>query len=178
MAKKEKSKKDKSNFKWVIFVIIITFVLSICFSYLSTNAIAALELFPAALILIITVFVGILFDTIAIAVTVADEDELHAKASKKIKGAKTSIKLIRNSHKVSNFCADVIGDICGVLSGAIAALISIKIMDKFGLEFNIQFIVSALVASITVGGKAIGKKIAQNNSTPIVHFVGKVLGNK
>lgn len=178
MSKNEKKQKEDSNLKWVIFVTVITFVLSISFSYLSTSAISSLELFPAVLILILTVFIGILFDTIAIAVTVADEDELHAKASKKIKGAKTSIKLIRNSHKVSNFCADVVGDICGVLSGAIAALISIKIMEKFGLTFNIQFIISAIVASITVGGKAIGKKVAQNNSTKIVHFVGKVMGNK
>ena len=38
-----------------------------------------------------------------------------------------------------------------------------------------QFIISAIVASLTIGGKAIGKGIAQNNSTQIVKFVGKVL---
>ena len=44
-----------------------------------------------------------------------------------------------------------------------------------GLNFNIQFILSALVAALTVGGKAIGKEIANKNSTPIVHFVGVIL---
>ena len=95
------------------------------------------------------------------------------KATKKVKGAKTSIKLIKNSARVANICADVIGDICGVLSGAISAMIASKITEKFGV--NLQFVISAMVASLTVGGKALGKEVANNNSTPIVHFVGTFL---
>ena len=48
--------------------------------------------------------------------------------------------------------------------------------EKFGLTFNLQFIISAIVASLTVGGKAIGKGIAQANSTKIVHTFGTVIG--
>ena len=174
MSKNSNSKgKDHSKLKWFIEVFIITFVLSICFSYISTNGVSSLELFPALLILILTIFIGIIFDIIGVAVTVAKEEELHAKASKKMKGAKTSIKLIRNSSKVANICADVIGDICGVLSGAISAMIASKITEKFGV--NLQFVISAIVASLTVGGKALGKEVANNNSTPIVHFVGTFL---
>ena len=47
-----------------------------------------------------------------VAVTVANEEEFHAKATKKAVGAKTSLKLIKNSVRVANVCADVIGDIC------------------------------------------------------------------
>ena len=119
--------------------------------------------------------IGIFFDIIGVAVTVANEHEFHAKASKKIEGSKASIKLIRNAPKVANICADVIGDICGVLSGAISALIAMKITEQFGLSFNIQFILSATVAALTVGGKALGKGVANNNSTKIVHAVGIVL---
>jgi len=43
------------------------------------------------------------------------------------------------------------------------------------LSFNIQFILSATVAALTVGGKALGKGVANNNSTKIVHAVGIVL---
>lgn len=49
----------------------------------------------------------------------------------------------------------------------------IKITEKFGV--NLQFVISAMVASLTVGGKALGKEVANNNSTPIVHFVGTFL---
>ena len=176
MSKSEKHKKENSDLKWFIIVFVTTFILSIIFSFISTNAISYLELLPAILILILTIFVGIIFDIIGVAVTVAKEEEMHAKASKKIQGAKTSIKLIRNSSKVSNICADVIGDICGVLSGSISALITIKMTERFNLNFDLQFIISAIVASLTVGGKAIGKGIAKRNSTKIVHIVGSLLG--
>ena len=50
-----------------------------------------------------------------------------------------------------------------------------KITEQFGLNFNIQFILSATVAALTVGGKALGKNIANTNSTTIVHGVGILL---
>lgn len=168
-------KKEHSNIKWFIEVFVLTFVLSIMFSFVSTNGVAGLSLIPAILILILVIFIGIFFDVIGVAVTVANENEFHAKATKKVEGSKSSIKLIRNAPKVANICADVIGDICGVLSGAISALIAVKITQQFGLSFNLQFILSATVAALTVGGKAIGKEIANSNSTKIVHAVGILL---
>ena len=52
-------------------------------------------------------------------------------------------------------------------------MIAAKIAEKTGT--NLQFVISALVASLTVGGKALGKEVANKNSTNIVHFVGKIL---
>lgn len=174
MSKNSKNKeKDHSKIKWFIQVFITTFILSICFSYISTYGVSNLNLASSIIILIAVIGVGILFDIIGVAVTVANEEEFHAKATKKVEGAKTSIKLIKNSAKVANLCADVIGDVCGVLSGAISAMISAKLTERAGV--NLQFIISAIVASLTVGGKALGKEIANKNSTPIVHFVGTLL---
>lgn len=171
--------KDKKNtdskIKWLITVFITTFILSLFFNYISTGAISNLDIVPATFVLILVIALGILFDIIGVAVTVADEREFHAMATKKIKGSKCAIKLIRNSAKVANICADVIGDIAGVLSGAISALIALKISSSYTLNFNIQFLLSALVASITVGGKAIGKGIAQKYTTKIVSAVSKIL---
>lgn len=165
--------KGHSKIKWFIEVFITTFILSICFSYISTYGVSNLNLISSIIILIVVIGIGIIFDIIGVAVTVANEYEFHAKATKKVDGAKASIKLIKNSAKVANICADVIGDVCGVLSGAISAMISAKIMEKTGA--NLQFIISAIVASLTVGGKALGKEIANKESTPIVHFVGILL---
>ena len=174
--KKEKNvKKDHSEMVWFIEVFISTFALSMLFSYVSANGVSNLSLIPAILILILVIGIGILFDIIGVAVTVANEHEFHAKATKKVKGSKDSIKLIRNAPKVANICADVIGDICGVLSGAISALIAVKITDQFGIRFDIQFMISALVSALTVGGKALGKGVANKNATKIVHTVGIVL---
>ena len=173
--KKDKKEKSDSNLKWCIEVIIITFILSILFSYISANGVSKLSIIPAILILVAVILVGIIFDIIAIAVTVANEHEFHAKASKKIEGSKTSIKLIKNAPRVANFCADVIGDICGVLSGALGTLVSLKLVEKFGASGNIQYFISALVASAIIGGKAAGKEVGISKSTEIVHSVGKII---
>ena len=174
MSKNSKKRENEhSKIKWFIQVFITTFILSICFSYISTYGVSNLDLVSSIIILIAVIFIGILFDIIAVAITVAKEEEFHAKATKKGDGAKTSLKLIKNAPKVANICADVIGDICGVLSGAISAMISAKLVQNTGA--NLQFIISAVVASLTVGGKALGKEVANKNSTKIVHFVGTIL---
>ena len=169
----KKAEKDHSKIKWFIQVFITTFILSICFSYISTYGVSKLNLVSSIIILIAVIAIGIIFDIIGVAVTVAKEEEFHAKATKKIDGAKTSLKLIKNTSKVANICADVIGDVCGVLSGAVSAMIAAKLAENTGA--NLQFIISAIVASLTVGGKALGKEIANKNSTQIVHFVGTML---
>ena len=166
---------NKDSLRWFIIIFITTFVLSITFSYISTNALNSLEVLPAIVILIAVILVGIVFDIIGVAITVANEHEFHAKATKKAKGSKASLFLIRNSAKVANICADVIGDICGVLSGAISAIVASHLASQYGISFNLQFILSAMVASLTVGGKALGKNFAQKNSTQIVYAVGKIM---
>ena len=105
---KTNKKDENENIKWFIEVFIMTFILSMVFSYVSTNGVSNLSLIPAILILIAVIFIGIIFDIIGVAVTVANENEFHAKATKKVEGSKDSIKLIRNAPRVSNICADVI----------------------------------------------------------------------
>lgn len=173
--RQERNEKPDSNVKWYIKVIISTFILSIFFSYISSNGVSNLPIIPATLILLVVIFVGIIADMVGVSVTVANENEFHAKATKKVEGSKTSIKLIKNASRVANICSDVIGDICGVLSGAVGTLISLKITEKMGASENIQYLVSALIASVMVGGKAVGKEIGIIKATEIVHSVGKVI---
>ena len=109
---KNQDNKEHTDIKWFIQIFITTFVLSIIFSFISTNGISKLSIIPATLILILVIFIGIVFDIIGVAVTVANENEFHAKATKKVEGSKASIKLIKNAPRVANICADVIGDIC------------------------------------------------------------------
>ncbi|MBR2289331.1 MAG: hypothetical protein IJ867_01595 [Clostridia bacterium] len=176
MAKETKAK--NSAVRWVITAFVLTFVLSLVFSFISNIAINGLDIVPATLVLVFVILVGILFDLIGVATTIAKEEEFNAMAAKKIRGSKQAIKLIRNSPKVSNFCADVIGDICGVLSGSLSALIALKFSEKFGIDSNIQILFSATVAALTVGGKAITKELAKRNPTKVVFFVAKMIGKE
>lgn len=171
---KEKQKKTNNN-SWVIFIAITTFLLSLLFSFISNTVIANLNIILGIIVLILVILIGVIFDLIAVAVTVGNEEDFHAQASKKIKGAKTSIKMIRNSAKVSNFCADVIGDICGVLSGAISAMIAFKLTENYGMSSSLQFVFSAIVSALTVGGKAFTKEIAKKNSTKIIEIISKFI---
>jgi CBS domain containing-hemolysin-like protein len=174
--KNVKKKKEKPNsLKWPITVAFIAFAVSFVFSYLSNTAISKLNLILGIIVLLLVIIIGIVFDLIGVSVTIAKEEEFHAMASKKIKGAKTAIKLIRNSAKVSNICADVVGDICGVISGAIGTMIAIKIMESAGVGSYIQFIMSALIASITISGKALTKEFAKKNATKVLSVLIKII---
>ena len=173
--KQNKNIKSKSELGWAVKVTVISFILSIVFSFISDMAVESLPVIPAIIILVLVVCLGVVFDIVGVAVTVADESEFHAKATKKIKGAKESIKLIKNATQVSNICADVIGDICGVLSGAISAGVAIKVIATLGIQCNIQFLVSAFVASFTIGGKAMGKGFARKHATKIITIAGEII---
>lgn len=171
---REDKEKDSSK-KWVMTVSILSFSLSIIFSFLTTSTLNYLPIPIAILILFLVIAVGIIFDMVGMAVTIAEEKNFHAMASKKITGAKTSIKLIRNAPKVSSVCNDVIGDVCGILSGGIGAIIAMKITQHYNIDFDFQVIISAIVAALTIGGKAKFKLVAQEHSAQIVDTFTKVI---
>ena len=131
----------------------------------------------AFLILLFIILVGIIFDIIGVAVTSADEKPFHSMAARKVPGAQESIKLMRNAERVSSICNDVIGDICGVVSGSASATIAAQVLQSIDFSWPqlVTLLMSALVAGLTVGGKAIGKTVAINSCTKIVHSVGKFL---
>ncbi|BEP28999.1 hypothetical protein [Helicovermis profundi] len=169
-------KKIKIN-KWIIRVTLLTFVLAILMSIVSENLLRNLNIFFASVILIVIIGIGVLFDTIGIAVTAADLKPFNSMAAKKIMSAKFSLKLLNNASQVSNFCNDVIGDISGIVSGSAVAIIVLKILyySKSSNEIIYSILLSGFVAALTVGGKAFGKEMAITNSKEIVGFVGKIL---
>lgn len=167
----------KENRKWVVSITIISFFISSCLSLISSNLLEDVHINISIIIVLIIVLIGIVFDIIGIAVTAADESPFHAMASRKLYGAKQSIKMIRNANKVSSFCNDVVGDICGIISGSASAIIIVSISQaKSILELTIiGMSITGMVASLTIGGKAIGKTIAIENSNYIVYKVGVVM---
>lgn len=179
----KKLNKKKDN--WVLKITIITFFLALFLGFFSDILSKNLNVYLSFLVLVIIVLIGILFDIIGIAIAAADEKPLHAMSSRKIKGAKQAMVLLKNAEKTTNFCNDVVGDIAGIISGAtsatIGAYIVVIISDKLEILQNpiavvfLFAIVSALVAAMTVGGKAFGKKIAILKANDIVFFVGRII---
>ncbi len=169
--------KNKKRDLWPVKVFFLTFMLAMLFNFFSETSMMGASLPVALLVLLFIICVGIGFDIIGIAVTFQDVTAYTAMASKKIPGAKQAIRLVQSAGMVSNICNDVVGDICGIVSGAMGAAISAKLfIESTGFsQLLLGIIVSSVIAACTVGGKALGKRVAMRKSHQIVFGVGKVL---
>ena len=175
--KKKAGKTARPDFRWIALIFLTTVLISALMSFVSSNLLEGAGLALSFLILICIVLTGILFDIIGVAVTSCSIEPFLAMASRKMKGAKMAVRILKNAEKVSNICADVIGDICGIVSGALGSAIVVKLLST-GITWDqslVSVLFSAMIAAVTVGGKALGKKVAMDNCQSIVYFVAKVL---
>lgn len=171
-------KRERKNaLRWVVTVFVVTMIVSGTISLVSDVVMERSSMAVAFLILLMIILVGIVFDIVGMAVASADEKPFHSMAARKVPGAQESIALLRNAERVSSICNDVVGDICGVVSGSASATIAAQILSNFDMSWPqlITLVMSALAAGLTVGGKAVGKSIAVNSCTAIVHGVGQMI---
>lgn len=175
--KQNKTKKAKFNVKYPLQVLLITLVMSFTLNISSEALLSSVGLIVSILILVVFVGISILCDMIGVAVTAGSLEPFLARASKKERGAKEAIKLIKNAEKISSFCCDIVGDSCGILSGAVGASIVVRIYSATGdfMSVLVAALVSSVIASLTVFGKALCKGIALNHSDKIILKVGKFL---
>lgn len=155
-------------------------MLSFCFSVLSELLLSStkslLITILSVLVLFLFIFIAVISDIIGVAMASADISPFTAMASKNIRGAKETIKLIKNADKASSFFCDIVGDACGVICGVIGASI-VGLIAVEGQVWNIIIaaVMSAVIAAITVFGKAVGKAIAIKDANNIVFRVGKFI---
>ncbi|ADU29981.1 hypothetical protein [Evansella cellulosilytica] len=170
----------KKSFQWSTIVAAITLVLAAIFAIVSTAILSGVTWGVGMVIVFIIVLIGVLFDTIGVAATAANEKPFHAMAAEKLPGAKQAVQITRNADRFANFCNDVIGDIAGVISGTASAYVVLRLAMQLGYEegSTIQFMISVLftsvVAALTVGGKSVGKTLAMQYSTQIIYQVGRL----
>lgn len=174
--KKDKTKKEKRDRKWILVVTVLSFIISFIMALISEliipNAMVSVSIF----LVLVFIFLGIIFDIIGLAANTADPKIFHSMATKKVKGSKKAIELIKNKDKVSSLLNDVIGDICGVVSGSCGLAISITLASMFGTsKLLTTILITSIISSLTIGGKAFGKAIAINNANEIVFEFSKIL---
>ena len=181
MSERDRSKdknggKKKSGRGWALRVFLLAVVLSALLSFFSSTALEGTGYIVAALVLAVFIGLGIVFDMIGVAVTAADPKPFHSMAAHKEKGAKAAIRLLQNANQVSSVCNDVVGDICGIVSGATGAVIVARLQKGLNLESVLISVgVTALISGATIGGKALGKPFAMNQSKRVVHLAGRFL---
>lgn len=169
-------KKNNNIISWLLTVCALSFSLSIIMSLTSESLIPKINIFFGIIVILIFIFISIIFDMIGVAITAQDETPFHSMASKKVKGSKHSVKLLKNSDKLASICNDVVGDVCGVVSGSAGVLVANSIANEYGFNTSIVVLITtALIASLTITGKAYGKTTAIKNSESITFKVGKIL---
>ena len=165
-----------SKAKWLLTVLLISFILSLVMSVTSEGLIPKVNVVIGIIIILLFIFIAVIFDMIGVAITAQEETPFHSMASKKIKGSTHSVKLLKNADKIASICNDVVGDVAGVVSGSAGVLVASTISDYFGINKSLVVLVTtAVIASLTITGKAYGKSIAIKNSKEITKQVGKVL---
>lgn len=168
--------KNKTDFKWVLIVTILAFIISIVMTLFSTITLENVSLLVAILITFLFILLGIIFDIIGVAVTSGDEVAFHSMSSRKVSGGKIGVKLMKNTSKVSSVCCDVVGDVCGIISGTSGVVIVSLIIKMTNInELFVSLLVTGLISALTIGGKALGKGIAVSKSKEIVTWVSKIL---
>lgn len=173
-----KPKKDprRRAVSWVIFVFLLSFVLSLLMSWSSSTALSTVGITLATLTVLILVTIGILFDILGVAVTSADKPPLVAMTTRRVPGARQALWMVQNADRMASVCNDVVGDICGIVSGATGAVIVARLQKGLNLESVLISVgVTALISGATIGGKALGKPFAMNQSKRVVHLAGRFL---
>lgn len=168
------------SINWSLGIAVITFVLAAIFSIVSTLLLGGVTWAIGMVIVLIIVLIGIIFDTIGVAATAADEVPFHAMAAERLPGGKQAVHITRNADRFANFCNDVIGDIAGIISGTASAYVVLQLSLQLGADdqskwqFIISVIFTSVIAALTVGGKSFGKTMAIRYSTPIIYQVGRL----
>ena len=121
--------KIKTNSGWIAKITIASMLISMALTFASAKILGSAGYVMAFLVLAVFILLGVVFDTIGVAVTAASIAPFHSMAAKKESGAAEALRLIRNAEKVSSICADVVGDISGIISGTTSALIVHKADD-------------------------------------------------
>ena len=172
----KKAEKHLSHTRWVIRVFLIAVALSAAMSLCSGAVLEDAGYVSATLILAFFILLGIVFDIIGVAVTAANPRPFNSMAAHRVKGAKEALYLIRNAEKVASFCNDVVGDICGIVSGSTATVIVVLLQQSFGWRsIVVSTVVTAFISGLTIGGKAIGKRVAMKKSKDVIYLTAKVL---
>ena len=162
--------------RWLVIVTIAAFCISIIMSLFSTMALKSVPLLIAILITLAFIIIGIIFDTIGVAVTSGDITVFNSMSARKIKSGKIGVFLVKNASKVSSICCDVIGDVCGIVSGACGTVIVTIIVSKTDANLLlVTCLVSAIISALTIGGKAAEKSFAMKESTKIIKVVASCL---
>ena len=170
--------KEQPWYIWPIKIFFLALALSLSFSILSELAMSSAGIVISIIVVLVFISISVITDMIGVAVASCTEEPFKAMASRKVRGAKEALFLVKNADRVASLCADVLGDVCGILAGAGGSSILYHIVtdastDAF--EIVMASVVSAVIAGLTIFGKAIFKRYSMENCNKVILTLGKCL---
>lgn len=177
-AKKRRGKKKKRVpiwLSWGLTILILSFFLSVLFSFLTEIAVNDSPVYVCIIVLAVLLVLNVGCDIIANAVVSCDIDGFNAMASRKIRGARRAVTFCKHAEKIASIFSDVIGDICGIVSGSAGAVLAAYFGFAEGSVEGIvaSILVSAVIGALTVGGKAFGKPVSIKYNSKIAFAFAK-----
>lgn len=175
---KKLAKRNSGWYVWPIKIFFLSFALSLIFSISSEYLMSTAGIVISTIVVFLLMTIAVITDMIGVSVTACSPEPFTAMASRKVKGAKEALMLIKNADKVASLSADVMGDVCSILSGAAGAAIVAKLTASITSEAGsilVASLVSAFIAGLTIFGKAISKKISIDKCDKIVLLLGKII---
>lgn len=158
---------------------LLTFFLSLVFTYLAEALLRRFVIiFLAFILLILVILLGVVFDMIGFAAAAAEIGPLNARAANRVMGARQAVRLIKNADQVAVFCSDVMGDISSTLAGSLGIVIVYRLVSSSlpaRYEGILIIVMTSLVAALAVGGKALGKGFALKEAEEIIFRFGQLL---
>lgn len=173
--RKRKKKRIPVWLSWGMTILILSFFLSVLFSFLTEIAVNDSPVYICIIVLLVLLILNIGCDIIANAVVSCDVDGFNAMASRKIRGAKRAVTFCKHAEKIASIFSDVIGDICGIVSGSAGAVLAAYFGFAEGSVYGIiaSILVSAVIGALTVGGKAFGKPVSIKYNSKIAFAFAK-----
>ena len=170
--------KNSKWWLWPVKIFFLSLALSLVFGIGSEFLMSLTGIVVSSLIILLLILIAVVSDMIGVAVTACNPEPFTAMASRKVKGAREALILLKNADKVGSLCNDVLGDICGIISGAAGASIVLRITESISSaagKILIGALISSFIAALTIFFKALGKKYSIKNCNKITLVVGKIL---
>ena len=104
--------KNSKWWLWPVKIFFLSLALSLVFSIGSEFLMSASGIVISSLIIVLLIIIAVISDMIGVAVTACNIEPFTAMASRKVRGAREALVLLKNADKVGSLCNDVLGDIC------------------------------------------------------------------
>ena len=174
---KRRRRVAREGIRYGIRMAAVAFGISVAMSLPTQALVSGVGTITAGLVILVVVAIGVVFDVVGVATAAASPVPYHARAAKKMPGARQALWMVRHADRVNNFCTDVVGDIVNTLSGAAAGTIVARLaaLHPGMSQLATQILVISGVAAITVGGKAAAKGLAIHHSEEVVSWAANLL---